>query len=322
MPMIFAKNKVKKRPSKTIVLTRIIFILVIFWFVGNGLFSFFLNLLIKTEFVQTGVIEKKIATTGFLIRDEKLIYAPFTGELKNKYPAGNRIEKDGLLFTLESSQGSDLRNGQVTRINAPVTGIVSYYVDGLEEILNPQEVNSFNFQKIEKIKEQEQDLTSYTIVEEGKAICKITNNLEGIQLVFQCPLENFPSPLNKNQILDIRFPTLNKETRGKIIDLKGIGKDAQIIIKIPFLCYDLMNGRVQEIEIILNKKTGISLPRQAIVFDEIKGNGVYYINKGFVFWKEINIIAEEGDCVLVKGLDALTEVVLTPKWVKEGQYLY
>ena len=171
--------------------------------------------------------------------------------------------------------------------------------------------------KIEDLKADTIDNSKKDVVEKGKRFCKIVNNLEGLQVYLEFPLNIFEDPLQKGQELNLFFPGVNKEVKSVIIDLKGIANNAQVLVKLPEFWYSLLNQRTQKVELIIEKKTGIILPKKALVTKNNEETGVYWLRKGFVFWQPVEIISEDGDNILIEGLEQFTEVILNPGLVKE-----
>lgn len=316
------KSKRNRKKKKKLLFYRIIFFFVIIWFIGSSLYSFILGHLVNTQAVEKSVIERKHPVTVYVIRDEVAISAPVTGRILNKVQAGERVSLKTPVFKVEGSGGTALQAGTPVIVTAPIAGVVSYVSDGLEEMFRPNELQSLDKDKIEKLAINYIDNNKESVVEKGKRFCKIINNLEGVQLYLEFPLDIFAKPLQKNEQITLNFPELNKEVQGTIIDLKGVANNAQVLVKLPDTWYSLLNQRTQKVEIILEKRTGIILPRKALVTKENQGPGIYWLRKGFVFWQPIKIISEDGENLLVEGLEQFTEVILNPRLVKEGQHIY
>lgn len=317
------RNYNKKRSKKkeaSFSFPKIIFLLVALWFLGNGIYSYLITYFVDTELARTGVLEDTYETTGYIIRDEYVLTAPSSGKVIEKYPKGERISKGGVVCKVVTTKGTVLKPGAPLPVTAPVAGIVSYNIDGLENFFNLNDLNNIGIDKIMELKNQNEHKDD-DVVEKGLGVCKVINNLEEIRCFIECPLNVFEKPLEKDQNLLLRFPQEDKEIYGKIIDLKGIGNKAQILVKIPRMCYSLIDERETKLEVVINNQEGVLIPKDAIVTTD-DGFGVYWKNKGFVLWQPIEIIEEKDDQVLVDGLDILTEVITTPKLVRKGQYLY
>lgn len=316
------KSKRKRKNVKTLLLYRVIFLMVVVWFLGGSLYSFILGHLIDTQVVEEKFIEKKHPVTAFIIRDEIVIQAPATGHILNKVQQGERVGLENPIFQMETTKGTALENGKSITVTAPMAGVVSYISDGLEQIFRPNQLQSLDMDKIEELKTEIIDNNKVDVVEKGKRFCKIINNLEGIQLYLEFPLDIFEDPLQKNKQIAIYFPDLNIKTQATIIDLKGVANTAHVLLQLPETWYSLLNQRTQKLELVLEEKKGIALPKKALVTKENQETGVYWLRKGFVFWQPVEIISQEGEVYLVEGLEQYTEVVLNPGLVKEGQHLY
>jgi putative membrane fusion protein len=316
------KRNRKQQNKKLLFLSRLIFIFVVIWFLGSSIYSLILGLMVDTKVVEESVIEKKYLVDAYILRDEVVIYAPATGRILNKAQSGARLGFEQPVFQIETSVGTALQVGNPVTVTAPIAGVVSYISDGLEDIFRPEEFPSLDMDKIGKLKIEIIDNSNIDVVEKGKRFCKIINNLEGLQLYLEVPLDIFDEPLQKNQELNLFFPDLNKKARGSIVNLKGVTNTAQILIKLPEAWYSLLNSRTQKVEIILEEKRGVVLPQKAVIINDKQETGVYGLRKGFVYWKPVKIIHHEGNNILVDGIEQYAEVILNPGLVKEGQYLH
>lgn len=93
--------------------------------------------------------------------------AKIAGDLS---PSGSYIKK---LIQERSSYENSLNSGS-EYINAPISGIVSYRVDGLEQVLTPESFSTINTKFLEELK-----LKTGEIVASSSESGKIVNNFEG-----------------------------------------------------------------------------------------------------------------------------------------------
>ena len=79
--------------------------------------------------------------------------------------------------------------------------------------------------------------------------------------------------------------------------------------------------RIYQIELPYNSERVLAIPKQALA--KKRGvDGVYYLHKGFVFWKEVTVSErwiEQGVLIVEDGLEEGDIVVTTPKLVREGE---
>ncbi len=313
-----SRGKANKKKQK---LYRFIFVLVLLWFVGNSIVRLAQGLFIDTEIVRAGVIENSQKLTGYLLRDEIIISAPVTGKITWKVQPGERVSKDKELFRVETATGSGLDTLKTVTVTAPKAGVVAYVLDGMEQFFQPNMLQELDINKIEQLTPQYTDNSNLNMLKKGDKFCKIVNNLEGIQLYLEFPISLFKEPLQKGRQLRLKFPQLSKEIYASIIDLKGVGDTAQVLVNIPDMWYSLINTRTIDVELIVDRQEGILVPKKSLVQKETGEIGVFWLRKGFVFWQDIEVIAEKGDKVVIKGLEPLTEIILTPQLVKEGQHI-
>jgi len=248
------KGNKRKRSKSILLIYQIIFFFVIVWFVGSSLLGFIIGHLVDTQIIVESVVEKKYPTRGYIIRDEVIVSSPVTGNIVTKVNAGERVGLEMPLFQVEGSTGTALETGDQIIVNAPMAGVVSYVTDGLEGIFRPNLLQTFDMDKIEDLKEDIVDNSKGNVVEKGKRFCKIVNNLEGLQIYLEFPLDTFDEPLQKGQELNLIFPEINKEVKAIIIDLKGIANNAQVLVKLPEAWYSLLNQRTQKVELVIEKK--------------------------------------------------------------------
>lgn len=291
-------------------LNRIFQILILFFllfFLINSAYNYVLNnFLIKTEIIQESLFLKGYDTQGLIFAKEKLIKTDSDGPIKFLVSEGQRVSK---LYPIAQ------RGGQ--NIVAPISGMVSFKYDGLEEIGDPFESTTFNFEEV-KLNYSEIDNTGKNEFLRGDVILKIKDNLEKPKLYLELPITNFKEPLQVGQILSVKFPEEDGTLDVKIIKLKGIGQNA--LINLEFLNLPESYSRIQELKIVSEEIKTFLIPKKAMSVLNEK-DGIYIVEKGIINFKEINIIGEDGDYFLADSLKTNTEIVLTPKFVSDGKYI-
>lgn len=138
----------------------------------NNLFSSDIKLLesqIQEKLIELETLNdiQKVSEYKKEINSKITKKAKIAGE---KSPAGSYLKK---LVEERSSYEKNLNSG-AEYINAPVSGIVSYRVDGLEDILTPESFASLNTKMLEDLKLKTGEIVAST-GENGKVI----NNFEG-----------------------------------------------------------------------------------------------------------------------------------------------
>ncbi len=192
--------------------------------------------------------------------------------------AGNLSPKGSYLNQLiEERKGYETQlNSGAEYVTAPVSGIVSYKVDGLEEMLTPD-----NFSSLSKEYLQSLDLKTGKLVATSEESGKIINN-------FSCYIATISSSEEaKNaevgQKVKIRLSN-NAEIPAEINNLiKEDENDVVIILKIEKQIEELINYRKISFDLIWWDDSGLKVPNQAIVrvedLDYVVRNRAGYLSK-------------------------------------------
>lgn len=176
----------------------------------------------------------------------------------NLSPAGSYIRK---LIEERSSYEKTLNSGS-EYVNAPVSGIVSYRVDGLEEVLTPDSFASLNTNLLENLK-----LKIGEIVASSGENGKIINNFEGY-IVTSLNSEK----ANKAQIGDtVKLRLSNsEEITAQIVYLTQEENTRLVTFKITSGLELLANYRKITFDIIWWSYSGLKVPNTALIAEKGK----------------------------------------------------
>ena len=157
-------------------------------------------------------------------------------------------------------------NSGAEYIKAPVSGVVSYKVDGLEEILTPNNFSTINKEFLDSLKLKTGQLIA-TNTECGKVIdvskcyiATISNSEEAKNAQID---DNVKIRLSNNKVIDAKVNYISQENDNEIL----------IILEIDKQISDLANYRKISFELIWWSSTGLKVPNQAIIED----NGLNYV---------------------------------------------
>jgi putative membrane fusion protein len=218
-------------------------------------------------------------------------------------------------------------------------GIISYKVDGYEELYFPKDFENYTYDKInlhtsakDKINDKK------TSINVGEPIFKIVDNFEwyiGIKVEDMKSIKDLEN--NKGIIIEIKED--KKELRGRIVAINTSGNKGVIIIKLDTMLHEYYNMRFPELNIIKSKIEGLKIPTKSIV-DKESLKGVYIKDpSSIVRFRPINILGEDekytyiekgdskafikvnGEENPVKTITLFDEVFLNTSNIKEGQIL-
>ncbi len=200
-------------------------------------------------------------------------------------------------------------------------GIISYNIDGYEDVFLPKEFENYTFDRLEfnNILKITSDKSTISV---GEPICKIIDNF---QWYIALKLEdiNEIKDIEVNKSLNFIIKDHEDELNGRIIAINTTGNKAVIVLELTTMLHDYYNLRFPKVEIIKFKKEGYKIPSQAIV-DKDSLKGVYIKNKsGIVKFIPINILGQDSNYTYVNidDISMFDEIFISPTKIKEGQIL-
>ena len=225
-------------------------------------------------------IDEKIEQIGDLT-DSKHI-----NELKNEID--ELIVKKAKIAGDLSPQGTYLnklieeRKGYESQLNsgseyvaAPISGIVSYKVDGYEEILTPNNISSLSLEYLEDLK-----LTTGQIIVSNNEKGKVIDNFKYFIATSSKSSEAHNAEINDK--ISIRLSN-GDEIKAKIVHKNKENDRVLLVLELEEGIERLINYRKIIFDIIWWKDTGLKIPNEAIVqendLDYIVRNRAGYLSK-------------------------------------------
>lgn len=197
--------------------------------------------------------EYKTDINGYITKKAKI-----SGELS---PSGSYINN---LINERTNIENQLKSSSQYE-NAPIGGIVSYRVDGLEETLTPQNFESLSTEMLTNL-----DLITGQIVTTSEKTGKIINNFECYIAVSTNTNEAKNASVGDNA--KIRLST-NEEIPVEIEYIKDEGDTRLIVLKMTQGIEYLTNYRKISLEIIWWEREGLRVPNSSIIYE----NGLSYV---------------------------------------------
>lgn len=268
----------------------------------------------------------------YLLKEQLLLYYEKTeGMSFSNTLAGQSLEK---LEGRRDEIVSILENDNV-KYYSPHAGILSYNIDGYEEVFLPQDFENYTYENL-VIKKTNQNQGNLD-VSLDMPICKIIDNFEWYLAMKIQDINEIKGFEIGNSIIII----LGKdkfEVKGRIVSINESEGKAVIVAKFNTMLHEFYDSRTSEVKIIRSKKEGYKIPTKAIV-EKDSIVGVYVKDKsGIVKFIPVNIIGEDssytyvdigdngyikinGQDQLVKTITLFDEIFVNTKNVKEGQIL-
>lgn len=287
------------------------------WFVISQAYNLALIRIAKTFPAEEGSLEKSVKIQAVLVRHEWLFTCPLSGKLRVIAKEGERVPEGSLLAVVTGEGSSVSTEMPVQNIYAKKTGIVSYKLDGLENVLTPSTIASL---KEESVYEQAKIANSIVaanqdIIPSGTAFVKIVNNLKPIVLDFSLAKEVLEEAPKEGDTFLFRIPLEKEQWKATVVNVSKNPLNYRIIAETSDWPQQFLNSRFVELDCIINIFKGLIVPSSAI--SEKEGvKGVYKIDTNRYRFVPVEIIGQVGELAVVSGVEAGDEVLVDSSHAK------
>lgn len=182
-----------------------------------------------------------------------------------KSPAGSYLQK---LIKERSGYEKKLNSGGES-VKAPISGVVSYRVDGFEELLNTKDFGSISKEFLEGL-----NLKTGQIVTTNTESGKIINNYECY--IASILNSEYAKQASVGKKVKLRLPSGN-EVSAEIEYINMQAEDTIIIFKIEKSVEELINYRKISFDVIWWSNSGKKIPNTAIKYEQKGDNKVAYV---------------------------------------------
>ncbi|MCI9087482.1 MAG: hypothetical protein HFJ32_02855 [Clostridia bacterium] len=180
-------------------------------------------------------------------------------------PAGSYLKK---LINERKKYENQLNSG-TEHLKAPISGVVSYKVDGYEEILSPSNFNNLSKETLKKL-----NIKTGQVVADSTESGKIINNFE---CYIACILNSEQAKEAKlSSSVKIRLPN-NAEVLSTIEYISHEDDDTILVLKLSEQVQELVSYRKISFDIIWWSHSGKKVPISAIGKEQKGDNEIYYV---------------------------------------------
>ena len=167
------------------------------------------------------------------------------------------------LIKERNSYENQLKSGSEFQ-TAPIGGVISYKVDGLEEKLSPDKFNEITEKYLNDL-----DLKTGKIVTTSNEYGKVIDN-------FKCYIAMTMNTKNAKVAeveKSVKLRINDKEYDAKIVQINEESGKRTIIFQMNKMTEDLINHRKIVVDVIWSNVSGLKVPKQAL----LPKNGLYYV---------------------------------------------
>ena len=252
----------------------------------------------EPEFISP-FIDEKYQTIAFLIAENDLdalaeerkqfqtlmnIYRIIIGEETDFNDAIDSLNQQ--IYQLEARQKEP-----TSVITADSTGYFISYTDGYEGKLSLDTVGDLTVDKVREI---------IADADSGRSGSNIGKMVDGYEWKMAGIIDPMAADFRVGNSITVKFASTPDTVTAVIEDLieSDDPHESVIILSCDELTYNLVQRRVERVELILNDYEGIRIPRKAIRFDKDNEKGVYILLGQRIAFKKINSIYECDEYIL------------------------
>ncbi len=260
-----------------------------------------------------GHIERSVEAEAVLIRREEVVAAPFTGWTSYGVEEGEEVRAGAPVVEL-----SNPRARAVTRLAAPVPGIVSYTVDGLEAVLVPEALKGLRGATLADLKERPAG-SSKGQVRGGEPVFKV---IDPSQVYFAIPVTGAEAEeLPPRSAVRLRIATAGEREWDGLVE--RIGKSEAdgrrlVVLSVPAAANEVALRRRVRATLVLEEAAGATVPVQVLLHRD-EGWGLYLLRGNQARWHPVVVRISDGRTAALEGINPGALVVRRPQFVKEGQ---
>lgn len=313
-------NNIIRKFKSLSLLQRIVIGLFVLSFIiitGNSAYSMIHQHMIKTMTVGAEYTDVVYSDYGFIQAEESLITPKVSGKAEIAVEEGVRVPKNHEVFSVTTT--NDSGKSTTEPYYAPISGIVSYHIDGYENMSDIEEIKKLDFRGI-----YEDTFTSdgKTNADEnavtGEVYAKVIDNLKEAYIYMSYNSKDNHFFDNEGDSLRIRFPELNESTTGTVEEIIDNGDGSKFCkIALGPVSETFLTNRVVQAEIYQVETSTLDLAKDVLVYND-GDPGVYIVSGGMVQWQSVTVIKEGDSEVECETLPEGTVIVLTPNRVSPG----
>jgi putative membrane fusion protein len=243
--------------------------------------------LTQTTVVEYGNLQVTTNATCYFIRKETVVNATSSGSIQYYFEEGELVRKGTKVLDIVSAGGS-----YITTKNS----VISYYIDGFEEIFSPENMASLQKDKVESLEIQVNDTRrEYAVA--GEPVYKEVDNGTWYVALWAEP-ENVIKYTEGGTVY-LNLPL--GQVKGTTYDIIDSGGSWLVLLKFTRYYEDLPKLRKLDAEIITSDYEGLIIANKSITTMDGKP-GVYVkdINGEFVF-TPVSVITSDGEYSLVES---------------------
>ncbi|MGI9951130.1 HlyD family efflux transporter periplasmic adaptor subunit [Moorellaceae bacterium AZ2] len=268
---------------------------------------------LQTQQVASGVLEKTISLETVVVREETFLAAPADGTLIRVIPEGERVAAGGTIAQVQVAAVA-VGDAGVRDLKAPFAGQVCYHPDGLERVLQPGLLEQLDPPEVFSLARRARPAGEGSAVKAGTPVVRLVNNLQPLFLYTILP--KVPSGWQEKKRVTLRSPDQAETVSARVERLYPLEDRYVLVLRIDKWGSRWLHGRATTVEAVVEKYSGVLVPRTAVVTLEDGSTGVYRLVGREVKFQQVEVVGVVDERAAVQGLKEGSEVVVNPYWVR------
>lgn len=266
---------------------------------------------LEVELAQMGNIEHTVEVKAVFANEEFLIQAPASGKVELQGKDGQRFRRGETVALLhpEGAAPGIISNQRSVPVSASVSGLFFQEVDGLENMVTPQNLLVMDLGKV--LEQKENTPTGNTVIQVGTPLGKMVNNLSPTEAF----IELKPTPdlsVGKSMKFSIEGQVQNAKILRKSDNPEGV------VVRFSQYIEGTANHRFQNICWISRPSvSGVVIPKSAL-WTKGEEQGVYVVLEGIIQFRKVKVLDENDTLICVENLPHGIPVVKNPRSGIEG----
>lgn len=234
----------------------------------------------------------------------KLLEDELTRLTKEKQEKIDSNEANINVLQEQLEQLKNMLNESDTVVYAPIAGIVSLNIDGFEDLLVADKLKELTYSQLQAVNDDSSNRDLSAIIKTNQAVIKIIDNFSWyLALKLEHQMEEGRSYYIK--LLD--SANGSEKIKARLINISEDGSTGFFLVNTGL--DSLLDSRKIKVFVVTGTYTGNIIPSSGLFFNEGK-EGVYIIEQGKKHFKPIEIIARNGNDIIIDGLKQGDKILL------------
>ncbi len=247
-----------------------------------------------------GEVRDKFATEAIFIREEILYSSPAQGKVHLLAGEGERVRSGSIVLRIETDTG-------FKNVYSPLTGMVSFRMDGWEDVLTPDRIHYFDFRLFSRVQTDDKTLRDGQSVRVGHDLFRVVNNFILYIMISVPQGEEIPEVGRR---LRVNFPRLDTDLYWGTVILHN-KQERYIVLQVDRFVDEFLSLRKQPVQVIRGIYHGMVVPYEAL--DIEKGIiGIWMPGRDGPQFRVVELLGNDGDFAVVEGLRVGEEIYINP----------